>query len=85
MSLVPPPLVMILLLVVLSASLFHALFGRTARGWLVLLVAALGGFVAGEALARLLDQEWGRLGPVHLAAGLAGAWAVMALVHRRVA
>lgn len=80
-----PPLVLALLLILLSTFIFHACFGRTARGLLVLFVAALGGFLAGEIVARALAPDWGKVGPVHVAYGLLGAWVVMALARRRVA
>lgn len=75
----PPGLALALLVVALSGSLFHALFGRTTRGFALAIGVAGAGFVAGEAFARLIESHAGRLGGVHLVHGVVGAWAAMAL------
>lgn len=78
----PPGLALALLAVALSGSLFHALFGRTMRGYAAALGVAALGFAAGELFARLIDSHGGRLGGVHLVHGVVGAWAAM-IVWRR--
>lgn len=78
----PPGLALALLVVALSGSLFHALFGRTMRGYAASLGVAAAGFAAGELFARLIDSHGGRLGGVHLVHGVVGAWAAM-IVWRR--
>ena len=79
---VPPPVLLSLMLVLLSAFAFHALFGRSGRGIATLVVVALAGFLAGEALARAFDTSRGTIGTVHVAFGLAGAWAFLFVARR---
>ena len=77
-----PALVLTLVLVLGSAGAFHAAFGRTLRGLGVTLVAALAGFVLGEAAARWLGHTRGLIGHVHALHGLAGAWLAMTIARR---
>ncbi len=81
----PPAYALAFLLVVLSGTVFHALFGRSWRGLLVSLAAAGIGFALGEVLARFMGVEVGRLGPLHPVLALAGAWLVMTVARRQVA
>lgn|GEM_PF-5407300 len=75
----PPGLALALLVIALSGSLFHTIFGRTTRGFAAAIWIAGAGFVFGELFARLIDSHGGRLGGVHLIHGVAGAWVAMAL------
>jgi len=79
-----PGLVLTLLLVLGSAGAFHAASGRTLRGLGVAVVAALAGFVIGEAVARGFGQDRGMIGHVHALHGLAGAWLAMVVAARLV-
>ncbi len=81
----PPALVLVLLVTLLSGFAYHTVFGRSGRGLAATLVAALTGMVLGEALARALGHAGPAVGPVHLLHGLAGAWLCMAILGRRVA
>jgi len=81
----PPALLLAGALVLVSAFGFHAVAGRTLRGLGWMVVAALAGFLGGEAGARALWGERLAVGQVHLAHGLAGAWLAMAIARRRVA
>lgn len=58
----PPGLALALLVIALSGSLFHTLFGRTMRGFALAIGIAAAGFIAGELFARLIDSHGGRLG-----------------------
>jgi len=77
-----PALALVLLLVVCSACAYHAAFGRTWRGWGMSVLAALCGFVAGEAVARWLGQGGWAVGQVHALHGLGGAWVALAAAGR---
>jgi hypothetical protein len=81
----PPALLLTVVLVLLSALGFHAVAGRTARGLALFVIAALAGFLAGEIVARALAPTFGRLGPVHIVHGLAGAWLFLLVARQRVA
>jgi uncharacterized membrane protein YeaQ/YmgE (transglycosylase-associated protein family) len=74
-----------LILSLLMAFVYHAAFGRTGRGLVVSILAALTGMVLGEALARMLGQHWLMVGQAHVLHGSVGAWLCMALAARRVA
>lgn len=78
----PPALVLSVVLVLLSAFAYYAAMGRTARGLVLTVIAALIGFVAGETVARLLDHHRGMVGPIHLVHGLVGTWAAMIIARR---
>lgn len=75
----PPGFALALLVVALSGSLFHALWGRTMRGYAAALGVAALGFTGGELFARLIESHAGRLGGVHLLHGVIGAWLAMAV------
>jgi hypothetical protein len=68
-------------LVVLSAFLFHALFGRSTRGLVITIVVALTGFVLGEMIARLLGHTFAAMGPLHMVHGLLGTWVAMSVAR----
>lgn len=78
----PPAYALALLLVVLSGTAFHALFGRTWRGLLSSMAAATAGFLIGEALARFMGLTFGQVGPLHPVLGVTGAWLAMAVARR---
>ncbi len=77
-----PALVLTLVLVLGSAAAFHAAWGRTLRGLGLAVLAALAGFVAGEALMRWLGGDRWLYGQVYLLPDLAGAWIAMGLAWR---
>lgn len=79
----PPGLAVAMLMIALSGSLYHALFGRTMRGYAAALAVAAAGFAAGELFARLIDSHAGRLGGAHVIHGVVGAWVAMAVWGRR--
>jgi len=79
----PPALAVVLVVALLSASLFHAVFGRSWRGLGISIVAALGGFAVGETVARALAQNVAMVGQVHLAHGLLGCWVAMIVAWLR--
>lgn len=81
MNALSPAFALSLVLVLLSAFAFHVAFGRTWRGLTIVIVAALAGFVLGEAAARLLEHESGMLGEIHLLHGLVGTWLAMAVAR----
>lgn len=78
-----PALVLTLVFVLGSAALFHAACGQTLRGLGIAVVAALAGFLAGEALARWLGADRWLVGQVHVLPGLAGAWLAMVVAWQR--
>jgi len=82
-SAVPPSLVLVLLVVLASAFAFHAAVGRDWRGLGLAVVAALAGFVAGEAVARALGHDLGAVGSAHMLHGLAGTWLAMIVAWRQ--
>lgn len=73
----PPGLALAMLVIALSASVFHTLFGGTIRGYAATLGVSAIGFLAGELFARLIESDAGRFGGVHLVHGVVGAWAAM--------
>ena len=81
MTAFPPAYALGIVLVVLSAFVFHALFGRSTRGLAITIVVAIVGFVIGEIVGRLLDHEFATMGPLHLFHGLLGAWIAMAIAR----
>lgn len=74
---VPPAFALGLVLVLLSAFLFHAIWGRSSGGLIVSIVAALLGFAAGEMAGRLFGHSFLMIGPAHMAHGLLGTWVAM--------
>lgn len=80
----PPGFALALLVIALSGSLFHTLWGRTMRGYAAALGVAALGFIAGELFARLIESHGGRLGGVHLLHGVIGAWLAMGAWRWRV-
>ena len=78
-----PALLLAVVLVLLSASVYHAAFGKSLRGFFVTVLAAFSGFLLGEALARGLGHERFALGQIHLLHALLGAWLGMGIAARR--
>lgn len=76
---ISPALGMALVLILLSASLHHALRGRDTVGWARDCLAAAAGFAIGEALARATGSTRAMLGALHLLHALGGAWGAMLL------
>lgn len=80
---ISPALLLVVVLVLLSASVYHAAFGQSTRGLFVTLLAAFSGFLLGEAVARGLGHEGFTLGEIHLLHALLGAWLGMGIAARR--
>ncbi len=78
---VPPAFALGFVLVLLSAFLFHAVWGKSAGGLIMSIVAALLGFAFGEIVARFFGHSFLMMGPAHMAHGLLGTWIAMAVAR----
>ena len=76
---ITPALGMALLLILLCASLHHALRGRRATDLGRDALAAAAGFAVGEAVARAGGSRLAMLGALHPLYALGGAWGAMLL------
>lgn len=73
----PPAYLLIFLLALVYAALFHLWRGRRWSDLAVSLLAALAGMAAGQLLAPLLGIELGQVGEVYVLIDTALAWALM--------
>ncbi len=76
-SLISPPLLLIVVLASLNAGIFHFLWGRTLRQLGLVWIAALLGFVLGHLVAAAIGFAVLKLGAVYAAGGAIGAWIAM--------
>lgn len=77
---IAPGFLLSLVVSLLIALLFHALFGSRWRGLALALIAALLGFTGGEAFARWSGTGFGMFGTVHLLHGVGGAVVALAVL-----
>lgn len=80
-----PEVALVVLAVLLSALLFHTLWGRTWRGLAVALIASTLGFALGLGFGRVLGWASHVPEPEAMVAGVLGSWLTMAVARRRVA
>ncbi|MFQ5946046.1 MAG: hypothetical protein ACE5NC_07325 [Anaerolineae bacterium] len=80
-SLISPPLLLIVVLASLNAGIFHFLWGRTLKQLGVLWVAAVAGFVVGHLVAAAMGFVLLKLGAVYAAGGVVGAWIAMIIAR----
>jgi hypothetical protein len=83
MSDIAPALTLSLILGALYGALFHLLWGRSARGLLRALLVGVGGFLVGEAGARVLRFDWWMVGDVHAVLASLVAWSGLVIDHWR--
>lgn len=76
-SLISPPLLLIVVLASLNAGIFHFLWGRTLKQLGLVWLAGLLGFVVGHLVAAAIGFALLKLGAVYAAGGVVGAWIAM--------
>lgn len=74
---IPPAYLLVLLLALLCAALFHLWRGRRWSDLLVALLAALVGLSLGQIIGPRLGIEFLRIGQVYVLVGVIFAWALM--------
>ena len=77
-----PTLILMAVIATLYATLFHLLWGKSLKELLVLWLAALVGFAAGQFLATSLALRDIQIGELHLLSASATCWLAMAFARQ---
>jgi len=77
-----PMLVLSLVLVTLYSALFHLLWGRTFKHFVLSWLAAAVGFAVGQLLASAMGWHDLLIGELHLATASILSWLLMAFARR---
>jgi len=77
-----PVVILSLVLATLYGAIFHLLWGRSLRQFLICWAAALLGFVVGQVVASELSWRDILIGEIHLLAASVASWLSMAFARR---